>query len=134
MGPSSRRVLMTSHRKNGAPMSAVTTPSRTSLKGEKRRSVTSAASTSAAPPKALAGKRRRGSWPTKRAQQMRNDEADETDGAGDGGRRADGERGAGDDARAQGFQVDAEVLRGLLAERERVERAPRRQQQRAAER
>src|SRR5690606_5917984 len=55
-----RLVRSTRNRKNGAPISAVTTPSFSSGPAGSRRTTMSAASSSAAPPNALAGRRRPG--------------------------------------------------------------------------
>ena len=68
-----------------------------------------------------------------RAQDMRHDKPDEADRAGDRDAAADGERGAEDGQEPQrGASVDADAGGGVLAERQRVERRGRGQQQRPA--
>ena len=51
---------------------------------------------------------------------MRRDQADEADGAGHGNRAADAKRDACDHQKPQPADIDAEALRGLLAEAERA--------------
>ena len=58
-----------------------------------------------------------------RPHQMRRDQADEADGAGHRDRAADAERDACDHEQPQPADIDAEALRGLLAEAERAKGA-----------
>ena len=102
-------------------MIEVSTPTLMSLVEGMMRTAMSAASSSAAPASALGTNSRAGSWPIKRPHQMRRDQADEADGAGDRDRAADPERDARDHHQPQAADIDAEALRGLLAERERAE-------------
>ena len=51
-----------------------------------------------------------------RPHQMRRDQADKPDGAGHRDRAADAERDAGDHHQPQPADIDAEALRGLLAQ------------------
>ena len=53
---------------------------------------------------------------------MRRDQADEADGARDGHRAADAERNAENRPQPQAADIDAETLRGFLAEAERAKR------------
>ena len=110
-------------RKNGAPSSAVTTPSLSSGPGGSSRIATSASVASSAPPRKLGSSSRLGCWPTAAAQQVRHDEADEADDAGDGDRAADGERRAADDEPLRALRIEPEARGRVLAERQRIEAA-----------
>ena len=118
--------------RNGAPISAVATPSLSSGWSGTRRTATSAAESTIAPPKPLASSSRPGRWPTSGRSRCGDDQADEADRASDRHRSADRQRGASDEPRAQARKVEAEAGRGVLAERQRVERRRARQQQRPA--
>ena len=98
-GASSARVLSTSHTKNGAPISAVSTPIRGPPRAAPGARPRRRRSSMMAPPSMLAGSSRPGPVPGERAQHVRHDQADEADDAGHGGRRAHAERRAGDDQR-----------------------------------
>ena len=76
---------------------------------------------SAASSSARAGERARQQQPRRvvadqRPHQMRRDQPDEADGAGDRDRAADPERDARDHDQPQPGDIDAEALRGFLAE------------------
>ena len=78
---SSVRARKISQRKKGAPTRAVTTPSLSSMPVGRTRTRMSAARRRAAPPSAMASRRRLGRVADERAQEVRDDEADEADAA-----------------------------------------------------
>ena len=101
-------------------MIEVSTPTLMSLVEGMMRTAISAASSSA-----RAGERARHQQPRRIVadqgpHQMRRDQADEADGAGDRDRAADAERDARNHDQPQPADIDAEALRGLLAQAERA--------------
>jgi hypothetical protein len=60
--------------------------------------------------------------PDQRPHQMRRNQPDEADGAGDGDRAADAERDARNHEQPQAADIDAEALRGFFAETQRAKR------------
>ena len=116
----SRKII---ERKIGTPISAVTTPSLISTAEGPSRTAMSAASTSAAPASAAGQHHARRIGADRAADEMRRHQPDEADRAGDRDGRADAERDADHDQHARPRDIDAERGGGVLAERERAERA-----------
>ena len=114
-------------------MIAVSTPTLMSVVDGMIRTAISAASSSAAPVERARHQQPRRIVADERPHQMRRDQADEADGAGDRDRAADAERDAGDHEEPQAAHIDAEALRGLFAERERAEGVALRHQQHGAD-
>ena len=103
-------------------MIAVSTPTLMSVVDGMMRTAMSAASSSAAPASAARQQQARRIVADQRPHQMRRDQADEADRARDRDRGADAERDAGDHGEPQAAHIDAEALRGLLAEGEDAKR------------
>ena len=101
-------------------MIEVSTPTLMSLVEGMMRTAMSAASSSAAPVERARHQQPRRIVADQRPHQMRRHQADEADGAGDRDRAADAERDADDHHQPQPADIDAEALRGLLAEAERA--------------
>ena len=120
---SSVRARKISQRKKGAPMSAVTTPSFSSMPTGRMRTRMSAASSRRSAAERAGEEQAAGRVADQRAQQVGHDEADEADAAGDGCGGADADRRAADDQCAGAVEIHAEAGGGFLAEAERVERA-----------
>ena len=117
------RVRCSRNRKNGAPSSAITTPTGTSPRS---RATRSAADTSAAPTTAEIGRTRFAAGPDQQTDDVGNDEADEPDQTADrdGGRRR--HRCESEQDPSFAADVDAQMARGGVPEQQRVERpAPR---------
>ena len=131
------RVRQISQRKNGPPISEVTTPSGSSLGTTRVRAPRSARTRSAAPARKLAGSSVAWDGPVSKPDQVGHDEPDERDHAGrrDGG--ADRQRERDDEHEPRTLGVDAEMARLALAEGEEVEVAgvpDRRRRRRSHER
>ena len=120
--------------KKGAPISAVTTPTLISPCEGMSRTTMSEARRRAAPARALGIDQPARVVADEGPDQVRRDEADEADGAGDGDTGADRRRDAGNDAKADGGEVEAEARRGLLAEGERAKGAAVIKEEQSAER
>ena len=98
-------------------MIEVSTPTLMSLVDGMMRTAISAASNSAAAGECARHQQPRRIVTDQGPHQMRRDQADEADGAGHRDRAADPERHARDHQQPQPADIDAEALRGLLAER-----------------
>ena len=107
-------------RKNGAPMIAVITPTGTP---PNIRATRSAIARKLAPNSIEIGSTRRAFGPDEQADDVRHDEPDEPDQAGDRDPCGRDERREPEEDHALAADVDAEVRRGLLAEQEPVEGA-----------
>ena len=111
----SPRVRRTSHRKNGAPSSAVKTPSRRSLYGDTRRRPISATRTSAAPPRGSETEAVPG-FVRQAAEEDAERSARRSRSRRNRRRRPNRQRSPGDDLMAQARCVDAEIPGHVIAE------------------
>ena len=125
------RARRRSSRKNGAPMTAVTTPTGTP---PSIRATTSAAASRLAPNSAESGQHEPGVGADEQPHEVRDDEPDEADEPRDRHARRRDERGEREEDRPLAPDVDAEVRGRLLAEQEAVERPrPHEDRERAAD-
>ena len=113
---------MSSHKKNGPPMSAVTMPTGSSSGASTVRETRSHATRNAAPKPSDAGTTTRWSAPDEQPDQVRHDDADKADRPADRNGRARGKRRAEKRDALHAHHVDPARRGRIVAEREQVQR------------